>query len=83
MEMLVDVTIQIIPRVTTPNVDRCLAVILKRNRRIRTSDLPRQLSAATCATVSKQTMDRRLGHIGLYARRLLRCIPLTATHCLQ
>ncbi|GFX01308.1 transposable element Tcb1 transposase [Trichonephila clavipes] len=24
---------------------------------------------------------RRLGHIGLYARRPVRCVPLTATHC--
>ncbi|GFW91224.1 HTH_Tnp_Tc3_2 domain-containing protein [Trichonephila clavipes] len=23
----------------------------------------------------------RLGHIGLYARRPVRCVPLTATHC--
>ncbi|GFV61377.1 HTH_Tnp_Tc3_2 domain-containing protein [Trichonephila clavipes] len=26
-------------------------------------------------------MHRRLGHIGLYARRPVRCVPLTATHC--
>ncbi|GFX19758.1 HTH_Tnp_Tc3_2 domain-containing protein [Trichonephila clavipes] len=26
-------------------------------------------------------MYRRLGHIGLYARRPVRCVPLTATHC--
>ncbi|GFV88612.1 transposable element Tcb1 transposase [Trichonephila clavipes] len=24
---------------------------------------------------------RRLGHIGLYARMPVRCVPLTATHC--
>ncbi|GFW80743.1 transposable element Tcb1 transposase [Trichonephila clavipes] len=24
---------------------------------------------------------KRLGHIGLYARRPVRCVPLTATHC--
>ncbi|GFV33290.1 HTH_Tnp_Tc3_2 domain-containing protein [Trichonephila clavipes] len=29
----------------------------------------------------KQTVYRRLGHIGLYARRPVRCVPLTATHC--
>ncbi|GFV72844.1 transposable element Tcb1 transposase [Trichonephila clavipes] len=27
------------------------------------------------------TADRRLGLIGLYARRPVRCVPLTATHC--
>ncbi|GFU86133.1 transposable element Tcb1 transposase [Trichonephila clavipes] len=26
-------------------------------------------------------MYRRLGHIGLYACRPVRCVPLTATHC--
>ncbi|GFX27938.1 HTH_Tnp_Tc3_2 domain-containing protein [Trichonephila clavipes] len=28
-----------------------------------------------------QTLYRRLGHIALYARRSVRCVPLTATHC--
>ncbi|GFV68263.1 dorsal-ventral patterning protein tolloid [Trichonephila clavipes] len=32
-------------------------------------------------TVSRQTVYRRLGHIVLYARRPVRCVPLTATHC--
>ncbi|GFV78897.1 transposable element Tcb1 transposase [Trichonephila clavipes] len=45
------------------------------------SDLSRQLSSATGTTVSRQTMYRRLGHISLYARRPVRCVPLTATHC--
>ncbi|GFV08991.1 HTH_Tnp_Tc3_2 domain-containing protein [Trichonephila clavipes] len=30
---------------------------------------------------SRQTVYRCLGHIGLYARRPVRCVPLTATHC--
>ncbi|GFU48327.1 transposable element Tcb1 transposase [Trichonephila clavipes] len=46
-----------------------------------TSDLSRQLSSATGTTVSRQTVYRRLGHIGLYARRPVRCVQLTATHC--
>ncbi|GFW32812.1 HTH_Tnp_Tc3_2 domain-containing protein [Trichonephila clavipes] len=45
------------------------------------SDLSRQLPSATGTTVSRQTVYRRLGHIGLYARRPVRCVPLTATHC--
>ncbi|GFW18145.1 transposable element Tcb1 transposase [Trichonephila clavipes] len=69
------------PRVTTPNEDRYLAVTVKRNRRSTASDLSRQLSSATGTTVSRQTVCRRLGHIGLYARRPVRCVPLTATHC--
>ncbi|GFU22204.1 HTH_Tnp_Tc3_2 domain-containing protein [Trichonephila clavipes] len=36
---------------------------------------------ATGTTVSRQTVYRRLGHIGLYARRPVRCVPLTAIHC--
>ncbi|GFU92486.1 HTH_Tnp_Tc3_2 domain-containing protein [Trichonephila clavipes] len=56
-------------------------VTAKRNRRSTTSDLSRQLSSATGMTVSRQTVYRRLGHIGLYARRPVRCVPLTATHC--
>ncbi|GFU35881.1 transposable element Tcb1 transposase [Trichonephila clavipes] len=69
------------PRVTTPNEDRYLAVTAKRNRRSTVSDQSRQLSSATGTTVSRQTVYRRLGHIGLYARRPARCVPLTATHC--
>ncbi|GFX00205.1 transposable element Tcb2 transposase [Trichonephila clavipes] len=57
------------------------AVTAKRNRRNTASDLSRQLSSATGTTVSRKTVYRRLGHIGLYARRLVRCVPLTATHC--
>ncbi|GFV93939.1 transposable element Tcb1 transposase [Trichonephila clavipes] len=69
------------PRVTTPNEDRYLAVTAKRKRRITASYLSRQFSSATGTTVSRQTVYRRLGHISLYARRPVRCVPLTATHC--
>ncbi|GFV08380.1 transposable element Tcb1 transposase [Trichonephila clavipes] len=58
-----------------------LAVTARRNRRSTASDLSRQLSSATGTTVSRQTVYRRLGHIDLYARRPVRCVPLTATHC--
>ncbi|GFW66849.1 transposable element Tcb1 transposase [Trichonephila clavipes] len=68
------------PRVTTPNEDWYLAVTAKRNRRSTASDLSRQLSSATGTTVSRQTVYKRLGHIGLYARRPVKCVPLTATH---
>ncbi|KFM59137.1 Transposable element Tcb1 transposase, partial [Stegodyphus mimosarum] len=69
------------PRVTTPNEDRYLAVTAKRNRRSTASDLSRQLSSATGTTISRQTLYRRLMQIGLYARRPVRCVPLTSTHC--
>ncbi|GFV38593.1 transposable element Tcb1 transposase [Trichonephila clavipes] len=61
--------------------DRYSAVTAKRNRLSTASDLSRQLSSATDTTVSSQTVYRCLGHIGLYARRPVRCVPLTATHC--
>ncbi|GBN50435.1 Transposable element Tcb1 transposase [Araneus ventricosus] len=80
-DYIVDVTAQVAPRVTTPNEDRYLTVTAKRNRQSTASDLSRQLSLATGTTVSRQTVYRRLGHIGLYARRPVRCVPLTATHC--
>ncbi|GFS65527.1 HTH_Tnp_Tc3_2 domain-containing protein [Trichonephila clavipes] len=56
------------PRVTTSNEDRYiyLAVTAKRNRWSTASDLSCQLSSATGTTVSRQTVYRRLGHIGLY-----------------
>ncbi|GFX23889.1 HTH_Tnp_Tc3_2 domain-containing protein [Trichonephila clavipes] len=43
--------------------------------------MSRQLSSATSTSVSKQTVYRRLGRIGLYARRPVRPVLLTATHC--
>ncbi|GFW02104.1 transposable element Tcb1 transposase [Trichonephila clavipes] len=68
------------PRVSSPGFgnDSKMMVI---NRRSTASDLSRQLSSATDTTVSRQTVYRRLGHIGLHARRAVRCVPLTATHC--
>ncbi|GFW10635.1 transposable element Tcb1 transposase [Trichonephila clavipes] len=55
-------------------------VTAKRNRRSTASHRSRQLSSATGTTVSRQTVYRRLGHIGLYSRRPVRCVPLTANH---
>ncbi|GFV14467.1 transposable element Tcb1 transposase [Trichonephila clavipes] len=66
----------------TPELQRrirtYLAVTVKRNSR---STASRQLSSATGTAVARQTVYRRLGHIGLYARRPVRYVPLTANHC--
>ncbi|GFW88528.1 HTH_Tnp_Tc3_2 domain-containing protein [Trichonephila clavipes] len=51
------------------------------NKRSTTSDLSRQLSSATGTTVARQTVYKCLRHIGLHARRPVRCVPLIATHC--
>ncbi|GFU34528.1 transposable element Tcb2 transposase [Trichonephila clavipes] len=72
---------QVAPRVTTTNEDLYLAVTAKRNRRSTASYLSRQLSSTISTTVLRQTVYRRIGHIGLYARRPVRCVPLTATDC--
>ncbi|GFX71378.1 HTH_Tnp_Tc3_2 domain-containing protein [Trichonephila clavipes] len=69
------------PRVTMPDENRYLAVTAERNGRSAASELSPQLSSDTGTTVSRQTVYRRLGHIGLYARRPVRCVPHTATHC--
>ncbi|GFV23893.1 uncharacterized protein TNCV_272561 [Trichonephila clavipes] len=66
-----------LPLVTTPNEDRYLAVTAKRNRRSTASDLSRQLSSATGMTVSRHTVYRRLGHIGLYAHECLQLEDIT------
>ncbi|GFV01416.1 transposable element Tcb1 transposase [Trichonephila clavipes] len=58
-----------------------LAVTVKRNRRSTASDLSRHLSSATGTTVSRQTVYRGLGHIDLFVRRPVKCVPLTAIHC--
>ncbi|GFV25400.1 transposable element Tcb2 transposase [Trichonephila clavipes] len=44
-------------------------------------ELQRRMRTATGTTVSRQTVYRRLEHIGLYARRPVRCVPLISTHC--
>ncbi|GFW73029.1 transposable element Tcb1 transposase [Trichonephila clavipes] len=43
-------------------------------------ELQSRMRTVTGTTISRQTVYRRLGHIGLYARRPVRCVPLTATH---
>ncbi|GFW08443.1 HTH_Tnp_Tc3_2 domain-containing protein [Trichonephila clavipes] len=62
------------PKITTPKEDWCLEVTTKRNRQSTSSDQSRQLSSATGTTISKQTVYRRLGQSGLYARRPVRCV---------
>ncbi|GFT60216.1 transposable element Tcb1 transposase [Trichonephila clavipes] len=68
------------PRVSSSGFGNDSKMMVIRNRRNTASDLSRQLSSATGTTVSRQTVYRRLGHIGLYARRPVRCVPLTTTH---
>ncbi|GFW88603.1 transposable element Tcb1 transposase [Trichonephila clavipes] len=68
------------PRVSSTGFDNDSKMMVI-NRQSTASDLSRQHTSATGTTVSRQTVHRRLKHIGLYARRPVRCVPLTATHC--
>ncbi|GFU36262.1 transposable element Tcb1 transposase [Trichonephila clavipes] len=67
------------PRVTTLNEDRYIFGSYCQKKQTEHSIRP--VSSATGVTVSRQTVYRRLGYIGLHARRPVRCVPLTATHC--
>ncbi|GFV68753.1 transposable element Tcb2 transposase [Trichonephila clavipes] len=69
------------PRVSSAGFDNDSKIMVI-NRRSTASDLSRQLSSANGTTVSRQTVHRQLGHIGLYARKPVRCVPLTATQSL-
>ncbi|GFV99907.1 HTH_Tnp_Tc3_2 domain-containing protein [Trichonephila clavipes] len=65
------------PRFTTPNEDRYIRQLLPKET---DGAQHRLVSSATVTTVARQIVYRRLGHIGLYARRPVRCVPFTATH---
>ncbi|GFV54737.1 HTH_Tnp_Tc3_2 domain-containing protein [Trichonephila clavipes] len=70
------------PRVTTPNEDRYIWQLLPKETdgsQHQTCLVSYRYDSGT--TASRQTVYRRLGHIGLYARKPVRCVPLTATHC--
>ncbi|GFW84205.1 transposable element Tcb1 transposase [Trichonephila clavipes] len=68
------------PRMSSPGFDNDPKWMVI-NRPSTASNLSRQLSSVTGTTVSRQAVYRRLGHIGLYTRRPVICVPLSATHC--
>ncbi|GFX96635.1 transposable element Tcb1 transposase [Trichonephila clavipes] len=71
-----------LPRVTTPNENRYIFGSYCQKKQTEHSIRP-VLSALVSYRYDnfKAKVYRRLGHIGLYARRPVRCVPLTATHC--
>ncbi|GFT98985.1 transposable element Tcb1 transposase [Trichonephila clavipes] len=72
-----------LPRVSSPgfgNDSKMMVMGLDVTAQV-TPELQRRMRTATGTTVSRQTVYRRLGHIDLYARRSVRCVPLTTTHC--
>lgn len=65
------------PRVTNYRQDRYLAVTARRYRTLSGRLLSAELAAASGVRVSRQTVYRRLGAKGLFARRPAICVPLT------
>ncbi|GFV33017.1 transposable element Tcb2 transposase [Trichonephila clavipes] len=68
------------PRGTTPADDRYIVLQSRRNRRQTAGEIARHTTQATGRTTSRFTAARRLHGGGLFARRHVRCVPLTPAH---
>ncbi|GFV45379.1 transposable element Tc3 transposase [Trichonephila clavipes] len=65
------------PRGTTPADDWCIVLQARRNRRQTAGEIARHTTQATGRPISRFTVARRLHGGGLFARRPVRCVPLT------
>ncbi|GFT25985.1 transposable element Tcb2 transposase [Trichonephila clavipes] len=68
------------PRGTTPADDRYIVLQARRNRRQTAGEIARRTTQATGRPISRFTVARRLHGGGLFARRPVRCVPLTPAH---
>ncbi|GFW40390.1 transposable element Tcb1 transposase [Trichonephila clavipes] len=68
------------PRGTTPADDRYIVLQARRNRRQTAEEIARHTTQATGRPISRFTVARRLQGGGLFARRPVRCVPLTPAH---
>ncbi|GFV91138.1 transposable element Tcb1 transposase [Trichonephila clavipes] len=68
------------PRGTTPADDRYIVLQARRNRRQTAGEIARHTTQATGRPISRFTVARRLHGGGLFARRTVRCVPLTPAH---
>ncbi|GFX82382.1 transposable element Tcb1 transposase [Trichonephila clavipes] len=68
------------PRGTTPADDRYILLQARRNRRQTAGEIARHTTHATGRPISRFTVARRLHGGGLFARRPVRCVPLTPAH---
>ncbi|GFS79052.1 transposable element Tcb1 transposase [Trichonephila clavipes] len=68
------------PRGTTPADDRYIVLQARRNRRQTAGEIARHTTQATERPISRFTVARRLHGGGLFARRPVRCVPLTPSH---
>ncbi|GFW55066.1 transposable element Tcb2 transposase [Trichonephila clavipes] len=67
-------------RSTTPADDRFIVLSSKRNRCTTAQQVANQFLAASGKQISRKTVARRLRGGGLYACRLVVCVPLTRQH---
>ncbi|GFX31660.1 HTH_Tnp_Tc3_2 domain-containing protein [Trichonephila clavipes] len=68
------------PRGTTPADDRYIVLQARRNRRQTAGEIARHTTQATGRPISPFTVARRQHDGGLFARRPVRCVPLTPAH---
>ncbi|GFV94328.1 HTH_Tnp_Tc3_2 domain-containing protein [Trichonephila clavipes] len=68
------------PRGTTPLDDRYIVLQARRNRRQTAGEIARHTTQATGRPISRFTVARRLHGGSLFARRPVRCVPLTPAH---
>ncbi|GFT66864.1 transposable element Tc3 transposase [Trichonephila clavipes] len=68
------------PRGTTPADDQYIVLQARRNRRQTAGEIARHTTQATGRPISRFTVARRLHGGGLFARRPVRCVPLTPAH---
>ncbi|GFV95283.1 transposable element Tcb2 transposase [Trichonephila clavipes] len=68
------------PRGTTPADDRYIVLQARRNRRQTAGEIARHTTQVTGRPISHFTVARRLHGGGLFARRPVRCVPLTPAH---
>ncbi|GFT30626.1 transposable element Tcb1 transposase [Trichonephila clavipes] len=68
------------PRGTTPADDRYIVLKARRNRLQTVGEIARHTTQATGRPISRFTVARRLHGGGLFARRPVRCVPLTPAH---
>ncbi|GFU81068.1 transposable element Tc3 transposase [Trichonephila clavipes] len=67
-------------RGTTPADDRYIVLQARRNRRQTAGEITRRTTQATGLPISRFTVARRLHGGGLFARRPVRCVPITPAH---
>ncbi|GFU71519.1 transposable element Tcb2 transposase [Trichonephila clavipes] len=68
------------PRGTTPADDRYIVLQARRNRRQTAGEIARHTTQVTGRPISRFTVAKRLHGGGLFARRPVRCVPLTPAH---